>query len=191
MILHSLRDATRCEHEQLEARIDLLGRAWSSSFYRLLLQKFYGFYSVVEPQIFDRPEWQQLQFDIEPRRKTPLLYRDLMHLGLSSGQIAALPRCENVPALSDFAPVLGCAYVLEGATLGGQVITRHLRREIHIEPEQDGAFFASYGAQVGPMWLHFVELLNQYPASEDEQETLLQSARHTFATLGIWLDDIL
>ncbi len=191
MILHLLRDATRREHEQLEARIDLLGRGWSLSFYRLLLQKFYGFYSVVEPPLFGRPEWQQLGFDIEPRRKTELLRRDLGHLGLEAGQIEALPRPENAPPLSSFPSLLGCAYVLEGATLGGQVITRHLRREIGIEPEQGGAFFASYGALVGPMWREFVALLDTFPVSVDEQSALVESARATFAALDDWLGDIL
>ncbi|MBW3637016.1 MAG: biliverdin-producing heme oxygenase [Armatimonadetes bacterium] len=191
MLLHLLRDATRREHEQLEARIDLLGRGWSLPFYRLLLQKFYGFYSVVEPPIFEREEWQQLGFDVESRRKTELLRRDLRHLGLSVNQIEALPRLENALPLSSFPRVLGCAYVLEGATLGGQVITRHLRREIGVEPEQGGAFFASYGALVGPMWRDFVALLDTFPVSADEQSALLESARATFRALDEWLGDIL
>lgn len=191
MILHRLRDATAHEHEQLETRIDLLNRAWSPSLYRLLLQKFYGFYCVVEPRIFDRPEWQEMQFDVASRRKIEMLRRDLLHLGLDAEQIGALPHCPHVPSSSTFAQVLGSAYVLEGSTLGGQVITRHLRREIGVEPERGGAFFASYGSQVGPMWRDFVVLLNDFSPNEEELAALLESARATFTDLGAWLDDIL
>jgi heme oxygenase len=191
MILHLLRDATRHEHAQLETRIDLLGRSWSVPFYRLLLQKFYGFYSVIEPAIFERVEWQKMSFDVESRRKTEWLRCDLTHLGLDANQIRALPHPKNAPPLLNFPQVLGCAYVLEGATLGGQIITRHLSREIGVTPERGGAFFVSYGALVGPMWRDFVALLDTFPLGEDEQSALLESARATFTALEAWLDDIL
>jgi heme oxygenase len=85
---------------------------------------------------------------------------------------------------------LGTAYVLEGATLGGQIITRHLQQELGIQPECGGAFFHSYGASVAPMWREFVEVLNTYPATEDEQVALVASACETFSSLEAWLGDI-
>lgn len=191
MILQQLREQTRAEHELLEARIDLLGRSWSPLFYRSLLEKFYGFYSVIEPQTFRFEEWRHLGINVEERRKIGLLTLDLQHAGLTSTEIEALPRCQNVPTLVCFAQALGCAYVLEGATLGGQIITRHLRGELGVAPESGSAFFFSYGDEVGPRWREFVEVLNSYESSADEQTALVDSARETFCALDSWLDEIL
>lgn len=191
MILNRLREVTRPDHERLESRIDLLGRAWSASKYQQLLEKFYGFYSVIEPPLFAHPEWQEMNIGIEKRHKTPMLHTDLICLGLDDNEVNALPRCENAPLSRGFAQALGSAYVLEGSTLGGQIITRHMKRELDIQPECGGAFFHSYGVDVGPMWREFVEVLNSYPLTDDEQDALLQTARETFCALEVWLDDML
>jgi heme oxygenase len=191
MILTRLREETRSAHERLEIHIDLLERPWSMSFYQRLLEKFYGFYDVVEPATFQHSQWQQVGIEPHQRLKTPLLVRDLQFLGLSSGAIGNLPRCERAPVAPTFAEALGCAYVLEGSTLGGQIITRHLRRELGLEAERGSAFFVSYGSEVGPMWRQFVEVLNTYPLTETQQNDLVQSACDTFRTFDDWLCEIL
>lgn len=119
------------------------------------------------------------------------MVRDLEFLGLSSRDIEELPRCQKVPLSQTFAQALGCTYVLEGSTLDGQVITRHLRRELGVEIEGASAFFASYGAEVGPMWREFVAVLEAYPFDEAQQNALVKSACDTFEALDEWLCDIL
>jgi heme oxygenase len=190
MILDRLRIATRPAHERLERSIDLLGRDWSRPFYLALLQKFHGFYAAVEPQVLGRSEWRELGLPVENRRKLGLLRRDLVSLGMSARSIDSLPLCDHAPAPSCFAQALGCAYVLEGSTLGGQVITRHLRRELGLEPGQSCAFFTSYGGDVGKMWHEFVGFLNSRPLSPGEESALLRSACETFASLDGWLSEI-
>jgi heme oxygenase len=190
MILTRLRESTRAAHENLESQIDLLGREWSAYYYQQLLQKFYGFYAVVEPPLWAHPHWQEQNISIQNRSKLGLLHTDLKYLGLSDNQVAALPRCGCISPPHSFPQVLGSAYVLEGATLGGQIITRHLNQELGIQPECGGAFFHSYGANVGPMWREFVEVLNTYPANEEEQVALVTSACDTFSSLEVWLSDI-
>ncbi len=80
---------------------------------------------------------------------------------------------------------LGCLYVLEGATLGGQVIVRRLRdlpREALLS-----AFFTSYGQDVGAMWQAYREFLTGYAEGRDEDDVIVESACATFATIGAWL----
>ncbi len=191
MILSRLREQTRPAHERGEEHIDLLGRAWSLLFYRRLLQKFYGFYVLVEPPIFDNLEWKRANLSGDKRRKIRLLIQDLEFFGLSTHAIETLPRCQNVPLTRSFAQALGCAYVLEGATLGGQIITRHLQRELGVAPAQGSAFFTSYGANVGMMWRNFIEVISTYPLDDAQRNELVQSAVDTFDTLDEWLSDIL
>ena len=188
MILQQLRDATRLDHQQLEARINLLERDWSLEFYRALLEKFHGFYAPLEPAIFAHPQWQQAKFAIESRRKLHWLHSDLQFLGLNTPQIGALPHCKYLPRADTFARALGCAYVLEGSTLGGQIIARHLKTQLNLPPN-GCRFFTAYGAQTGAMWRKFIAVLNAYESSEREQNELLESASATFRALECWLDE--
>jgi heme oxygenase len=77
--------------------------------------------------------------------------------------------------------------VLEGATLGGQIIDRHLRQSLGIEPATGGAFFHGYGAQVGPMWNRFREVVTDFATSDERQRAIVQSAQATFRSFDDWL----
>jgi heme oxygenase len=191
MVLQRLRVETRPAHERLEKNIDLLGRKWTLEFYRHLLEKFYGFYFIVEPPIFAHSQWELTGIDSNMRRKTHLLSQDLKFLGLKSKEITDLPVCKNAPIAETFAQALGCAYVFEGSTLGGQVITRHLQRELAIEPNHGASFFTSYGRKVGSMWHDFTNVLNSCELSEADENSLVQYACTTFDSFDDWLHDLL
>jgi heme oxygenase len=156
--------------------------------YRDLLERFYGFYVPVEDRLATL--WNALTpgFDYQPRRKAHLLRHDLFALGLSGQDIEALTLCVALPALDGSAQALGCAYVLEGATLGGQVIGRHLERVHGIDGHNGGAFFHSYGPHVGRMWREFGDALTAYSAHHaEEQEAIVAAAGDTFVRLEAWL----
>ena len=51
---------------------------------------------------------------------------------------------------------LGALYVIEGATLGGQVITRYIQSALKIDATNGGRFFAAYGDRTGLLWRDFV-----------------------------------
>ena len=188
MILERLKHETHAAHMRLEATVDLPGRLRSAETYRALLARFYSFYAPLEPRILARSEWAQHDFPIAQRAKVPALARDLAALGFTPEALAALPRCEELPALASFPAALGAMYVLEGATLGGQLISRAVRAELGFAPETGCAFFASYGRELGPMWQAFRALLAraeaENPASAD---AIVAGARATFAALGAWI----
>ncbi len=133
----------------MEKTVDVMNRALNISDYEKLLRKFYGFYAPVEPQILSKIQLQNIDFDYEARLKLPLLERDLQILNGADFDIKTLEICRDTPALDNFAQVIGCMYVLEGATLGGQIIGRHLREKLNLCPANGAAFFNSYGEQVG------------------------------------------
>ncbi|RYZ75380.1 MAG: biliverdin-producing heme oxygenase [Proteobacteria bacterium] len=191
MVLQRLRFETRSAHEQLEKNIDLLGRAWTMEFYRDLLEKFYGFYSIIEPPIFAHLQWEQVGINVDERRKTYSLSQDLEFIGLGSQEIARLPHCKSAPIAGTFPQALGCAYVLEGSTLGGQVITRHLRRQLGVKPGYGATFFTSYGPDISSKWRDFTNVLNSCEFSEADEDMLVQYACNTFSTFDHWLRDLL
>lgn len=186
MILALLKQRTTSAHTRLEQGLDLEKRLQSLTDYRRLLQGFLGLYAPLEMALGSVLEAHALPLDFAARRKVPLLESDLGALGLSAAEVQAVPRCTALPPLPDLPEALGCLYVLEGATLGGQVMARYAARTWGLTPQQGSAFFSSYGTQVGKRWQTFGTVLHTW-AIPDQYERILDTACATFATFEHWL----
>jgi len=185
MILQQLRTETQALHSALEARIPLLDATFSRADYRRLLGRFYGYYVPLEARLAG---WSQgREMDYAERVKVPELERDLLALGETAAGIGQLPRCTALPALATEAERLGCLYVVEGSTLGGQIITRHLQKSLGLSPENGVAFFHGHGAATGARWKAFGGLLEAAAARLEDDEAIIASANETFRTLDGWL----
>jgi len=185
-----LRAQTAAAHEQLEARLDVFSRLRSLEDYRALLARLYGLYEPLELRLAVVAQASALTLDFATRQKAPLIERDLAALGLDREAMARLPRCTRLPALTGPAAAFGCLYVLEGATLGGQFVSRHVARELGVDHQGGTAFFSSYGEDVGPMWRKFVTALEHFACDADRQAVVLRSAHETFAVFEAWLRDV-
>lgn len=179
MIMKKLKEATKEQHDALESVVDVMNRMFTREDYGNLLTKFYRFYSAIEPAM-PADELKAAGFDIDERRKLPLLERDLESLGLLERGRAAAAAKPSIPNLDTAAKAFGAVYVLEGATLGGQVITRHLREHLGLSVEKGGAFFNSYGQMVGPMWKAFAETITNFAERNGDDDTIVQTAKETF-----------
>ena len=157
--------------------------------YTALVQKLFGFYKPLEERIAALPGWHNLPIDLCQRQKAPLLARDLLWLKVTQPQLSQLPRCEHLPEVKSITEALGCLYVLEGATLGGQIIGRHLKKNLALDEDRGCAFFCSYGDEVGLMWNSFREMLSSHCSKHGrtEEEQLVKSACETFVSLDYWL----
>ena len=184
MIMEVLKEHTRALHTKIEARIDLAQRLNNQADYQRLLTRFYGFYEPLEARLGACHEVSSLAF--ETRRKTPWLERDLLQLGLNRAQLAQLPRCVNLPTLETTAQTLGCLYVLEGATLGGQFIARLLKQQLSLEVANGAAFFNGYGGATGAQWKAFGAVVNAWAEQHGDEALILQAACETFATMDQW-----
>lgn len=186
MILKRLKLATSASHTALEDQLPLMRSDLSREEYRQFVGRFFGFYAPLETQLMASNHWQLLGFDYAVRQKTPRLVQDLVALGGSAAEVAATPRCTNLPALITPEQLLGCLYVIEGATLGGRIITRQLQTQLGLNPESGGAFFDGYGAQTGPHWKAFCTMLTNI-ADESRHGAIVAGANRTFETLTHWL----
>lgn len=182
LILQRLRSETRLEHERLENGLNLLRTDLTCSAYCHLLERFYGFYFPWEQKLSARLP-VSLPFDFEARRKTPKLVSDLRFLGSDPN---TLPLCADLPNLCSLPALLGGMYVTEGATLGGQSISRHLERTLKLQDGLGYAFFSSYGSNVGQMWREFRHLLGSFIGQTSENETVA-GAQKTFDSIYKWL----
>lgn len=176
MILAKLKEATKEQHEALESVVDVMNSTFTLDDYKALITKFYLFYSAIEPSL-PTEELKENGFDIDSRRKLPSLERDLTALSiLQKPDVAAV----ETPVFDSVAKAFGAAYVLEGATLGGQIITRHLSSAIGVTPETGASFFYSYGPNVGPMWKEFGAAITAYAEKNGHDDEIVQGARETF-----------
>lgn len=190
MILATLKQATQPLHQRLEANpysVELMRGSISLERYTQLLQIFFGFYAPVEQLLGQIGGWQLIGLDFEQRRKAAWIERDLRALGCDPQAIAELPRCAELPAIETFPQALGCLYVLEGATLGGQVISRQIAKQLGLGPAGGARFFSSYGGELGPMWKAFCAAANTYAAERDHDQAIVEAARDCFQKLDRWI----
>ena len=196
-ILTRLRVETRGEHDAVERVLDLMGAALTREAYRLRLEQFYGFYGPLEAALQSR--CARKVEDVEESNlsgatrsalasrltKTAHLRQDLYHLGVMTDD---LPLCRHLPMLTTQAEILGCLYVVEGATLGGRLITQHIQATLAITPTTGGGFFEGYAGETGKMWQAMRHLLVSCALDTQTEDAMVANAIATFACLRGWCD---
>ncbi|WP_341520040.1 biliverdin-producing heme oxygenase [Pseudomonas sp. G.S.17] len=185
VVHQELRDATAAPHQSLEKRLPFVSDDLDRGDYRRLLEAYYGFYFALERQLDQVSDLDTSS--LIGRHKAAALAQDLEVLGLTPEQIAALELCHELPPLNNRLQALGVMYVMEGATLGGQVLSRIVKAKLSIESDSGGAFLNVYGSAAGPMWRSFLALLSGVddPIQRDQ---IVQSALLTFTSFERWLE---
>lgn len=181
-----LQEETKSLHDEIEQSPLLKKipqREITLSDYQLLIQKFYGFITPCE-DLIDSLTCKSI---IENRKKKPWLEQDLHALKISNNNDVKLSLCLDLPALSEYEQVLGYLYVMEGSTLGGQVITKMLKSQLQITLDQGCRYFHGYGDKTKIMWNDFCLDLCSITSIE-QQNKIIQSAIDTFKRLHEWME---
>lgn len=143
--------------------------------YLHILKAFWSLYQPMEEQLRAFEDWPIWGLDLSPRWKTPKLESDLAILGVNSTELSpysAVPPCESLAA------AWGSLYVLEGSTLGAQIICRILgKSKLPLEAQQ---FFTSYGLQTQAMWQSFAAALTTWSEQTGDVAPTFTAARATF-----------
>lgn len=194
-IRRQLRDATHAEHVRLNRHPLLAGLTrpgYSLATYQLVLRAYHLFYQRLEAAIDQALAAGLCAFAYAPRRKLPWLVADLQHFGLDPAvdRMAAgiLP---SWPAFTDAGQVFGALYTIEGSSLGGMVIARHLSDNLGLGPVSGARFFTGYGAQIMPLWQAFETCLSAELADDRARHSALGAAKTTFALMESVLDEYL
>ena len=175
-----LRRATQPAHRRLEAALALLDEPVSPTRILGILQRFYGFHAVWEPAL----ESAVPATFLLPRRKLALLEQDLRILGMTDAWLRNAPSCRAARDLcGSEAAAAGSLYVMEGGTLGGQVITRALEHTVGFPGRLN--YWNPYGADTSRRWTETVSYLEALPASCADEA--VASAVRCFKVLNSWL----
>jgi heme oxygenase len=154
--------------------MDLDARLGSLPSYGKTLVRFRSLYSTLASRVdgFGLPFPQAM--------KVGWLDADLRHLGLSDPVLRGV--CSGPgPEIAGRTDAYGVLYVLENATLGGQIIARRLHAALGVTATTGGRFFQSYGPEVGANWRRFVAMLDGSVEATAEGDRVERAALATFA----------
>ncbi|HYO21904.1 MAG TPA: biliverdin-producing heme oxygenase [Flavisolibacter sp.] len=171
-------------HQEVEELLlPKLNAIQSPEDYAAILQMFYGFFHPVEEAIQAYISAAILP-DIAKRRTALLVVDNLAYLEKSIN----LLQCKALPQITDTAQAFGAMYVLEGATLGGRMISKMLAKNPALSlPPVALNFFSGYKEETGSMWTAFIEVLNR----QKDADTIVHSANQTFYYLKNWMQETL
>jgi heme oxygenase (biliverdin-IX-beta and delta-forming) len=186
MAFDELKRGTQDLHTRVEQAVDMASVCAGLPSYRALLSRLLGYYEPIEDQL-SRVAWDSVGFDFDTRRKSAWLRHDLAFLGITDTAQAELPRCTQLPPTTSMATALGVMYVLEGATLGGQVILRMIDKNLQLSAHRGAGFHSGYGPHNGSMWLSFKSAATRQLDSSARIDEAVHTARETFLTYETWL----
>ena len=180
-ILEDIKVQTRPEHESLESKLNLLRPDFSLDDYKNVITRFYGLYRSWEEKILTA----DLPFSYVPRLKYPHLEEDLLLLGFSKEDISKIPLHPSLPVGDDLASLMGMIYVIEGSTLGGQVLNKHFGMTLRLSKF---FFFSGYGEKTIPFWREFQgQLLKFSEENPSKNNRIIENAKKTFTSFESWL----
>lgn len=180
--IEELRQQTASAHQALEK--DLVARIksiYTKAQYDDLLKLMYGYYAAME-KVLEKYLSSDISINFAGRRKSAWLIDDL---GLS-GKKNDLVQCEELPRVGSARSALGAMYVLEGSTLGGQIIAKMIRQQLQSDDPLRLSFFQSYGANTPSMWARFKQVLDK-PFETHERQAIITAANETFISFRNWI----
>jgi heme oxygenase len=176
MLTEKIKACTLSTHQALEKQLVQKIRVLKDmDDYRALLQVFYRYFGGLEALIAPFITTAELP-DYQQRRKAEHIAADLRQLGAT---LPAIAGAAELPLINTTAGALGALYVMEGSTLGGQIIVKMLRKQLGAEMFFPASFFNGYGPQTAQRWAGFQTALNDYSSAERD-ELLIAAANQTF-----------
>lgn len=189
-VRQQLKQATHAAHVRLNQHPLLAGltrNGFPLAQYRLILAAYRHFFDVMEPAILDcLAAGGEMGFSYADRRKTDWLAQDIAALG----ELPAQPAMQRqIPLPTDIAGLIGTLYAIEGSTLGGQVISRHLRANLGLTAENGARFFNAYGDETENRWAAFCVYAESIVSDPDQCRRAAEAALQVFNSLEELLDD--
>ncbi|MBV5311335.1 MAG: biliverdin-producing heme oxygenase [Chromatium okenii] len=187
-LIVALRHATAGVHESIE-QLAIMRRIMSSSVTRAdychYLFVLRDLYTPLEAALYTAIDCEtQLRLGVRP--KLPALLADLneqMAMNTDETFVTANTITPANIVIQNINHLVGSLYVLEGATLGGRTIARHLRRVLG--DELGAAWFLDFhGEQTSTVWKQFAGALDELCAEQRlESDAVIAGALATFDDL--------
>lgn len=179
MVSEFLKKNTAEYHDAAEKLFNsekIFNKTFTLEDYRKIIHTNYLMLLHSEDQIFSSLEdkfGEKLQ--LADRKKLPLIERDLSGLSLQNQKPSHTLEFDNEHE------ALGAMYVIEGSTLGGNVIAKQLSKTEGFDNISFN-FFGCYEENTGPMWKSFKEVLDT-EVKEENYSDVLSGAKKLYTFL--------
>lgn len=178
-MLHKIiKEATQSLHSNLENLMfvdEIMNGELTFVQYKNMMLTNYMITAKYEQQLINaiRPE-TALKLEIHKRVKIDALYKDLSELNITPEEVIK----QEFKLDPDFA--IGCLYVLEGATLGGNIIANKLKVNEQLKPYQlQFNYYQVYGEKLMPNWKQFCEIVNEQP--QENHQKIIDGAKFIYS----------
>lgn len=178
----ALREATRAIHDDFESGLKIAAPDADRDDYLVFIGAMYGWLQPFEARLWQRG-WPAHLLPAARASKSAWLESDLRAASLDDAAIAQLPRAAWAPDLDSAAGRIGTAYVLEGAQLGSQLLSRTLKPRLAPWPAR---WLAGYGEQASACWLAFRKEAELQLADDVARADAAAAARAAFSALSGW-----
>lgn len=188
-----LRDETDHYHEQLNAHplmLTLMQPQSLLSHYHQVLCAYFKIYQLLENRILQFLNVTSCSLDCAQRMKLPWLKQDIQFFNLEvqlQGTMAE--QAEMLAKINTMGDLIGVVYILEGATLGGQFISRSLLKNHGLSAIEWARFFNGYGEASSRMWKSFIDFLPTLHLNQTESDAAILAACQTFQLFIQMLDE--
>ena len=180
MFIQNLRASTADCHKQLELNSlsqALLSNNVNENIYCIYLTRLYSFVKGFEQFVY--PILSHHFFNINDRKKAGFIEEDFKVLHIAINKHTIFDEVFFRGTFPNIYSAAGALYVLEGSTLGGQIIVKHLQK-IMSPGFVNTLYFSGYQQRTGSMWKEFLQQLTAMPQSTLEEQQIITGAITTF-----------
>lgn len=168
--LHArLRAATKRSHHNIDHH-PVLSPLVSSQLdveqYKFILQTLYGFHEPLQMAMESACRKFQPDLFFLPSDRRAWLQQDFDFFGISLPDIGSSAPIWDSRDISCNAELIGALYVVEGSTLGGQVIARQLKENFSFGPTTGARLFNGHEGDTYSRWESFWRYASQCPEHE-------------------------
>lgn len=171
-----LKENTKQLHDAVEAKFEsrkIFDKSYTLVDYKKIVWLNYLFHLHFENKTFESiKEETAKDLNLNERKKLHLLEKDLDSLGIEKVNAA-----EEVFVKNE-AEAFGILYVMEGSTLGGNVI----RKQLSVNPEFENRnfnYFGCYADKTGEFWKNFKDVLDS-KFTENQYEEVLDGTKKAY-----------
>jgi len=169
MVSEYLKKNTADYHDAAEKLFNsekIFNKTFTLEDYKKIIHTNYLMLLHSEDQIFSNLSDKYAEkLQLDARKKLSLIEKDLKSLSLENQNVS-----HNLE-FSNEHEALGAMYVIEGSTLGGNVIAKQLSKTEGFD-EVTFNFFGCYQENTGSMWKNFKEVLDTEVTEENYNEVL-------------------
>jgi heme oxygenase (biliverdin-IX-beta and delta-forming) len=168
MVSEYLKQNTAEYHDAAEKLFNsekIFNKTFTLEDYKKIIHTNYLMLLHSEDKIFDRLSEMAEKLQLDQRKKLPLIEKDIKSLSLKNKEAGHIIEFNNEHE------ALGAMYVIEGSTLGGNVIAKQLSKTEGFD-QVTFNFFGCYQENTGSMWKNFKEVLDTEVKEENYNEVL-------------------